>query len=353
MLRERNSAGTYTVASVWLTDGAGNVAKYDTEQLKALGFNTTLAVTGRPADLAPPVLTKLTLPKSVDLSGGTASIPVSAEAMDNAGGSGLASVLVWFDQPLYTDGYRTENLYIGSSTWGVSVQDGIPERLSRPVSLESTTAPGTYQVRYVTVTDLAGNSRDVHLDELKAIGASTSMTVSGGMLDTTPPELIDMWLPRAVSLRSGAQNAFAVTARDAAGGGGVASVVATFDRQFATSEGTRSTLYIGSLAQDSFTDATPGFAVDQFRLTDATAPGTYNLVSVQVGDKGGNYTVYTAAELQQRGINTTMLVADRAATASATPSLVNGNLVISMSSPDWGGGGKDSFAATFAYDAAT
>lgn len=348
---ERTPVGAYTVNRVSITDVAGNVAQYETAQLKALGFATTFSVSGRPADVSPPVLTKLTLPPSVDLSGNVTSIPVLAQAIDGAGGSGVRTVSIYFDKPL--SGEYSGNFFYLFANSTTRIEDGVPQSLSSSQQLSPTTAPGNYRILYVAVTDYAGNTRNVHVDELTALGASLDITVTGTAADTSAPELLDLWLPRTVSRASGVDSAFAVAARDPGAGSGVASAYALFERELALSSGPWRILSIGDYAQgDSFKDATPEFGFDRFRLVDTAAPGTYKLESLRLIDRAGNFTTYTAAELEQRGINTVMTVVDGAASAWATPSVADGKLLLSLSSSDWASSGLDAYTVTLAYDPA-
>ncbi|VXB88044.1 DUF4214 domain-containing protein [Massilia sp. 9I] len=343
---------TYTVTSVWLTDKAGNVAQYETAQLKALGMNTTLSVTGRPADVTAPVLKGLNLPSIIDVSSGKAILPVSIQASD-AGGEGVDMVTVWLDRDLVTDGWRTSALSVGNRLTADDFRDDTPERTSKSIVLDPTTPPGTYNVNRVEIVDRVGNRSVVEASELKAMGVSTSFTVTGGTVDTTPAELIDLWLPRTVSVKPGAQNAFVVSARDP-GGKGVSSALALFDRELNFSEGKRDALSVNKyIGGDDFEDLTPGFGVDRFKLTEATVPGTYNITSVILSDQAGNFTTYTPLQLQQRGINTAITVVDRPASASATPYGVDGQLRVALSSTQWASEGTDAFSVTVAYDAAT
>lgn len=353
-LREVTPVGDYTVESVWVTDLAGNVAKYDTQQLRAMGINTMLAVTGRAADVTAPVLTGLSLPATIDLSNGPAPLPLTVQATDGDG-SGIELVTVWFYQSLATEGYRSSFLNLGNYLTDDDFRDATPNQATRVFELDPATPPGDYRVSHVTVTDRAGNTRTVQGWELEAMGASTTMKVSGGGADDTPPELLDLWLPRTVSLQSGVPQALAVSARDP-GGKGVDSVIVTLDRKLALSEGLSDSLYIGRYSEgDNFLDASPQFGVDRFKLTQAATAGTYNILTVQVGDGKGNYKIYSALELQQMGINTAMTVLDRPALAAATPSAApsgDGRFVLSLTSPDWAAKGVDAYAATFAFDPA-
>jgi hypothetical protein len=351
-VREQTPIRSYTVTGVWLTDQAGNVAKYDTEQLKALGMNTALSVVGRPADLTPPVLTKLSLPASVDLSAGPVRLPVQVEASDGDG-DGARMVTVWLNQALAADGRSHAALSIGNGLGDDDFRDATPHTASKSFILDSSTVPGTYNITSVAIEDRAGNMREFDRDYLKAIGASTSITVTGAVGDTSPPLLLDLWLPRAVSVKPGAQNAFAARAGDWVGGKGVSSVIAFFDRELTFSRGASSSIYLSTFGDgDRFADATPDFAVERFKLTEATAPGTYHLTSVLVTDQAGNHASYTAQQLQQLGVNTAMTVVDTPATAVARPFIVNGQLRIALSSSDWAAGGSDAFAVTLTYDAA-
>lgn len=337
--------GTYHIESVWLTDVAGNIAKYDEKALQALGIRTTMDVTGRPADTTPPILESLTFPAMIDLSRGDAGMTFTVEASDDAGGAGLESIVVRLAQPLLTDGYRTSSLYISN------VYASDPEHVESTFEIGQAAMAGNYDITEVIVKDRAGNEQRYGADQLTQMGIATQFNVSGAVTDIGRPELIDMWLPRTVSLESLAPQSFAVMAQDR-GGRGVKTVIATLDRPITLSDGSVDWLSVGHWPGDTFEDGTPGVATQHFRFTDATAPGTYNVVSLTVWDQAGNYMAYSAAELRALGINTAMTVVDAAPTATATPAHIDGNLVVALSAQGWKAAGADNVALTLNIDQA-
>lgn len=346
-LDAKTPSGTYTVKEVWVTDAVGNRATYDTQQLQAMGAAIAITVTGKPVDSAGPRLASLGLPASVDLSAGDVSLSVRAEAHDNEGGSGVRYVMLDFDQPLTLDGSRGNLLLVGIA--GDNFDDGTPNHAARGVVLGQATAPGAYRVLQARVIDNAGNETRYSAHELEALGVSTTLTVTGSALDAKAPELLALSLPRTVALDSNEKQFAAALAQDE--GKGVSGVYLKFDRALAFSNGASDVMAIGAFAsQDNFRDATPGMGAERFMLTGATAPGDYRIEQAWLYDAAGNSTTYTAEQLQQRGIHTSISVVGGAPPAKVGAGVEGGMLFLSFASKDWAAANDDATSLTIKYD---
>jgi len=123
------------------------------------------------ADTTAPVLTGLSFPWTINLSGGNAPTTFSAMATDDS--SGVKEVIVWFDRPFSTDigSFPLVGLYGFSDSWS----DGSSSDTRTVLS----TNPGTYSVTRVTVEDFQGNQNTYTPSQLAALGAPTSLTLSG------------------------------------------------------------------------------------------------------------------------------------------------------------------------------
>jgi hypothetical protein len=353
-LKEPTPGGTYTIDKVWVTDVAGNRAEYDTHRLKAMGIGTTMQVTGRPVDLTGPTLTSLELPATIDVSKGEVSLAVKVGARDNEGGSGVEHVMLKFDKPMWEDGFISPIMLLGYAGRGDSFDDDTPTAATSPVVFGKATDSGTYRVVEATVYDYAGNETRYSGYDLEALGIATTMTVSGGSVaDTSPPELLDLWLPQTVALQSDVHQLVAVSGRDNPGGSGIGEVFLLFDRQLAFRDYPTNSLVIGwSTSEDNFKDATPGMGAHPFALSGAAVPGTFNLTQIWLKDGAGNRASYTAEQLRQRGINTEMTVVTGAPSASADVKVEQGRMLLSLTSSSWAAREDDSFSLTVKYDPA-
>ena len=87
--------------------------------------------------------------------------------------SGVKEVIVWFDRPFSTDigSFPLVGLYGFSDSWS----DGSSSDTRTVLS----TNPGTYSVTRVTVEDFQGNQNTYTPSQLAALGAPTSLTLSG------------------------------------------------------------------------------------------------------------------------------------------------------------------------------
>jgi len=307
-LTDATAPGTYHVTKVLVTDLAGNTATYSGAQLQALGIQTAMTVTGGKADTTAPVLQNLVLPETVDLGNGSQDVGVSVQVTDN-GGSGIDDVTIFLDGKLgYTYGsYELISLpaLFGKDTF----KDSTPDTASDTITLTNATAPGTYHVTKVLVTDLAGNTATYSAAQIEALGIRTSMTVTGSKADTSAPVLQKLVLPATVDLSNGSQDiAVSVQASDN-GGSGIDDVTIFLDGKLGYTYGSYEIISLPAiLGKDTFKDGTPDTASDTITLTDATAPGTYHVTKVLVTDLAGNTATYTGAQLEALGISPSMQV---------------------------------------------
>ena len=139
-------------------------------------------------DTTAPSLKGLTLPTTVDLSLGSKDVIFSAQAQDNAGGSGVNYIFLVLDNNLAFSWVTGNNLQIGSSGWSTDTfTDSTPAIASTTMTVKALTNPGVYNVSTVYVYDMAGNVASYTGSDLKALGFNTSFTVTGSTVDTTAP----------------------------------------------------------------------------------------------------------------------------------------------------------------------
>ena len=178
------------------------------------------------------------------------------------------------------------------------------------------------------------------------------------MIDTTPPKLKSLYFPATIDLGKGASKVNFTVEVDDGDGSGVTDVIVWVDKNVTTSIGTYKLFMVnGDILGDTFTDATPHSATSSFTFNTATAPGTYNITSVDVTDLAGNKVSYTPAQLTAMNIKTSFTVTDGIAPVPTKPSttvsstLRNGELSLELISSDWIAGASNSISMVVTYDA--
>ena len=305
-----NRTGTYNVTRVEVEDKQGNERTYSADELRALGANTTLELVGSTADTTAPRLTSFTMPKTIDLSSGEAKLTISAGATDDL--AGVDHVYIWFDRDLaYSyrpgSGSPTVSRLIGVSSGDDGWSDGASEETSY---VAPTNRTGTYNVTRVEVEDKQGNERTYSADELRALGANTTLELVGSTADTTAPRLTSFTMPKTIDLSSG-EAKLTISAGATDDLAGVDHVYIWFDRDLAHSywpgsgSPTVSRLIGVSSGDDGWSD---GASEETSYVAPTNRTGTYNVTRVEVEDKQGNERTYSADELRALGANTTLKV---------------------------------------------
>jgi hypothetical protein len=161
--------GQWRVHFIELRDRVDNARYYTTNELAALGFSTTLQVTSV-ADSAPPALTGLTLsPLSVNTTQSSAPISGVVQASDT--GTGVKQAVVALFSP---SGAQRVDCVTGVLPAGTT-NASAPCTGQFPQHSES----GAWEVRFVTLTDHAGNTTTLQKSVLQQMGLAVSITVTG------------------------------------------------------------------------------------------------------------------------------------------------------------------------------
>ncbi|MFO7854244.1 MAG: hypothetical protein R6V44_03300 [Paracoccaceae bacterium] len=152
-------------------------------------------------DATAPVLTSLVIPETVDLSSGPAELTISGTAYDE--GSGVAEVVIWFDDEISRSYSLGSSSYSTYSLLGLfDDADWADGAANESWGVADTNAPGVYEVTRVTVDDMQGNSRTYLASELEAMGVNTSLELVGSTYDATAPEVgeavASLWGPLEV-----------------------------------------------------------------------------------------------------------------------------------------------------------
>ena len=343
---QSSSSGTYHITDVAVVDRAGNVADYSPNQLAALGISTSFTVESLTAeDTTPPVLTSLTLPANVDVTGGTQTFALGATASDT--GLGVYSVGLTFDHGLYAQ----------MLTQGSNGLTGYQTVLSNAAS-------GAYHLLGASVTDKAGNVQSYTSEQLAAMNLQTSFTVTSNVpADNSAPVLTALSLPTTIDVTYGAVPV-PISAMVTDAGTGVAAIAITLDHgiKLAFSEYFPSHSNVpqgGPIVSSSLAAEVGGpflswpyvslqqvGGTNQFvfgsgesglPVSASAAAGTYHVTDVTVIDKAGNSNHYDAAQLAQLGANTTIqVVADQTAPVltgfTLTPMLTRGSAITATAS---------------------
>lgn len=144
------------------------------------------------------------------------------------------------------------------------------------------------------------------------------------MADTTAPVLLGLDIPSVVDADA-FYRALLVTAHAAdPGGQGVARVIVYFDRPLHLRDhlwsGTTDRFVIDGLyTGNTFRDTSPDAASRGLPVTSMNVSGNYHVTKVAVEDDAGNRTVYSNAQLQAMGVNTTFELKGGQSQADTTP----------------------------------
>lgn len=167
--------GQWQVKFIELRDRVDNTRYYTTSELAALGFPTTLQVTAV-TDSSPPVLTALSLtPTSVNTSAGPATITGVVQASDT--GAGVKQAVVALFSPTGAQRVDCASGVLPAAAGSVSA----PCTGLFPQQSET----GVWEVRFVTLSDHAGNVATIQKAQLQQMGLPVSISVTGA--SSLPP----------------------------------------------------------------------------------------------------------------------------------------------------------------------
>lgn len=181
LLLEFREPGVWTLEGVSAHDAAGNQASWAGAKLLALGFPTSLTITGM-GDTNPPLLAGFSLtPTNVNTTHSGQSIAVMAQVTDDLSGFGIPSpftgggiggVSAEFTSP---SGNQSTSVGLGPSFPASGVT--LDASFTNSVSLPRYSEPGLWLLRYLAVVDKAGNYRQLDLAAVRNLGLPYSFTV--------------------------------------------------------------------------------------------------------------------------------------------------------------------------------
>lgn len=100
--------------------------------------------------------------------------------------------------------------------------------------IADTNPNGTYNVISVKIEDVQGNSRIYSISELKELGINTSINLVNSTVDTTPPFLNSLTIPKEIDLSLG-KAGFTISSLATDDMSGIKNIVVSFDKKFAYS----------------------------------------------------------------------------------------------------------------------
>jgi Bacterial Ig-like domain len=298
-LPQGSEAGAWTVASVYLTDAAGNVLSLDTAGLSGLGFPTTVTVTSR-TDNTPPVLTGFGFtPSSINTTSSSANVNVNFSATDDL--SGVRTVQVRFQSPSGTASQQgSVTLTPATSTSGTVA-----------VPFPRFSSAGVWTVASIFLSDAAGNTLVLDTAGLAAKGFSTNLTVISAT-DTTPPTLTALtFVPATINTTYHAANvtlSFHLT-DDLSG-------ATTFQGTFGSPSAA-----LTQMANTSFAANTSVTGAATAVFPQLSEQGTWTLNSVLIADAAGNTRTLSAGALAGSGFPTQLIVNN---VVDTTPPVISG-----------------------------
>ncbi len=278
--------GQWRLQFLSISDMAGNTATYVRDQLAAMGFPTTLTLTGT-SDTAPPALVSYSFsPSTVNLSGAPVTVTGTIAATDNL--SGLYFANIAFYSP---SGQQRVDCYAVPG----DPPSGTPLNGSYSCSGQFTPGmeTGSWRVQFVELRDRVGNTQYITTQTLTGMGLPTTLTVTA-VSDTAPPSLSALTLsPLSFNTASGAAPVTGTVTASDAGTGVRQAVVALFSPS-------------GQQRVDCVTAVMPAGTASATMPCNGLFPqysesGAWEVRFVEVSDHAGNTATVQKAALAQMG----------------------------------------------------
>jgi hypothetical protein len=293
--------GTWTVEYFSLTDQVGNTTRIAGRTLAEAGFPASFDQTGAGDTTAPELAGFSWSPTTVDTSNGPATFDIAAHITDNLSGAADNRLLgeVRFRSP-------SRAQFLDASFFGSSRTSGTPTdgtyKPAYPVTLPTSSEPGTWTVEYFSLTDQVGNNRRLTAADMSAGGFPSTFEQTGAG-DTTPPELAGFsWSPRTVDTTNGPVT-FDVSAHitdDHAGAADNRMLGEVRFRSPSRGQFLDASFFGSSRTSGTSTDGTykPAYTVT---LPQHSERGTWTVEYFYLTDQAGNSKRLTAADLANRG----------------------------------------------------
>lgn len=292
-LPAHSSSGTWTVASAFAADGAGNSVTLDTQRITAAGFPTTFRVVSV-VDNTPPKLDAISFaPLMIDTTLGPADVTVKLKATDDL--SGVRLFEMSFRSPSGTD----------ARTVRFDLSPGTAVAASKALTFPRFSESGTWTAGAVFLADAAGNTLVLDGEALAARGFTDTLTVLS-VQDTIAPRLVAFdFSPIAIET-----NGSAVSVLLKFQIGDDLSGATTFQASFTSPSGH---IILNGSARFMPTLSQTGAAAVVFPA--GSEIGIWTVTSVFLADQAGNTATLTTSDLAEYGFPHQLTVANRPAQA--------------------------------------
>jgi len=310
-------SGAWVVRLVSVVDRAGNAAIWDTAQLQARGFHTSLTLNGT-SDAAPPTLIGYSFaPAALSLSSNPVMVTGVIQASDDL--SGLYHAYIAFYSP-------SGNQRVDCSSPAGGPTSG--STLSGSFSCNGTFLPGVeagaWTVRFIYLCDKAGNSVMLPTSQLQVRGLPILLAVSS-VADSVPPVLTGYSLsPATVDVAHGpASVSAAILATDNQSGLRGATLA------FASPSGAQRVDCVGN--EQTFGSTRWQFTCSA-SFADNSEEGPWTVLFATVTDSVGNVGSWNTGQLIAMGLPAKLSVVRL--TLSAPPPSLEFTFQIGNSAPD-------------------
>jgi azurin len=236
------------------------------------------------SDVAPPSIVDLSFnPETIDVSASSHLVTITLHATDDL--SGIRQCDIYFRSPSGNQ-YRSTNFW-GDPALG-DANDGVYEHT---IEFFQYSEAGTWQIDTLRLTDKAGNYKDYSADSLANIILPNTIQVIS-IPDVAPPSIVDLsFNPETIDV-SASSHLVTITlhATDDLSG------IRQCDIYFRSPSGNqyRSTNFWGDPALGDANDGVYEHTIEFFQYSEA---GTWQIDTLRLTDKAGNYKDYSADSL--------------------------------------------------------
>jgi hypothetical protein len=293
-----STSGTWTLATVFIADTAGNTLILDSNGLAAAGFATTLQVSST-ADTTPPNITAFSFtPATIDTTAASANVTVNFTLTDDFAGANF------FQVGFLSPTGQSRQIASKNLTPSTSVTDSVA--LTFPRFSEA----GAWTVSSVFVSDAAGNTLVLATSDLTARGFPTTLAVTSTS-DTTPPTLANFgFTPTSINVTGfPATVTVSYQVTDDLSGATTLQAVFTGPSGFTT-----------QTASASFAASTSATGTAAVTFPKGSENGTWTVTSVFLSDASGNTVSLTTAQVAALGFPTQLTVTNAA--GDTTPPVI-------------------------------
>jgi hypothetical protein len=318
-----NRPGNYTLQVV-LGDKNNNVAILSSVDLANKTFPSVIEVDNPEYDGTPPVLLNVSLlSKSVNVTLGSGTVDLEVVVQDDKAGISYAQMSLNQLDP--QTGWISYQLSVEKNLEKPIAGTAIPVKLRLKVPMY--TLAGKYLI-YLSVTDGKGNTLAYDSSELANLSFPYFVNVINDLEDRTPPKLLDLvpLTPLTVNASSDSKIAtFQVTVQD--------DIAGVSNLYLSASNEQGGYLYDPDYkgGQQAVIGGKPAMFNVSLAVPQSTKPGTYSL-ELNLNDEAGNYESYSASQLAEMGLPSSIVVVNPA--YDATPPVLTDLVILSSAKVD-------------------